>query len=73
MKIIRNILISSGAGLLSVIVGWFTGYAVGVMTEDHSQGLGSGLPTVWLMDVFAFAFGLIGFVACLVWRILKPN
>ena len=69
MRILRAILISIGAGLLSTVVGWFAGYGIGVMTEDLSQGLGSGLPTVFLMHAFALGFGILGFLACLIWRI----
>ena len=69
MRILRAILISIGAGLLSTVVGWFAGYWIGLMTEDLFQGLGSGLPTVFLMYVLAVVFGIIGFLACLVWRI----
>jgi hypothetical protein len=70
MKLVRTILISLVAGLVSAIVGWFAGDAIGLLLElrtDHS--LGTGLPTVWLMCVLAFGFGLVGFTVCLGWHL----
>jgi hypothetical protein len=71
MRLIQNILISIVAGVLSGILGWFSGYAVGVRMEPSDQSLGSGLPTVFLMYVFALAFCVIGFFVCLLWRLKK--
>ena len=70
MKLVRTIVISVAAGLVSAIVGWFAGYAIGLLIElrtDHS--LGTGLPTVWLMYVLALGFGLLGFTVCLGWHL----
>ena len=67
MRLILNILISSGAAVLSGILGWFSGYVAGVRMEPNDQSLGTGLPTVFLMYVFALVFGVIGFFACLLW------
>jgi hypothetical protein len=39
--------------------------------EPSDQSLGSGLPTVFLMYVFALAFCVIGFFVCLLWRLKK--
>ena len=68
MSFLRNASFSFLAAALSVVVGWFTGYAVGwLMDHDYSAGPGAGLVTDWLMDAFALAFGALGFVACMVW------
>jgi Na+-driven multidrug efflux pump len=68
MSFLRNASFSIVAAALSVVVGWFTGYAVGWLIDHHySAGPGTGLATVWLMYAFALAFGAIGFVVCMVW------
>ena len=66
MRIARAILTSVVSGLLATVVGWFAGDLIGSLLETGS-GLGTGLPTVWLMYVLALASGLIGFAVCLVW------
>jgi ABC-type dipeptide/oligopeptide/nickel transport system permease component len=68
MRIARAILISVVSGLLAAVVGWFAGDLIGSLLETGS-GLGTGLPTVWLMYVLALVFGLLGFAACLVWQL----
>jgi H+/Cl- antiporter ClcA len=68
MRLVRAILISVVTGLLATVFGWFTGYWIGSLWETDS-GLGSGLPTVWLMYRLALAFGLLGFAVCLVWQV----
>jgi hypothetical protein len=68
MRLIRVILISVITGLTAAIFGWFVGDLLGSVLETGS-GLGTGLPTVWLMYVLATAFGLIGFAICLVWQL----
>ena len=75
MRLTINILISTVAGLLSAVLGWFSGYMVGVLLEPRDQGLGTGLPTVVLMYVVALVFGIMGFFVCLIWRFrkTKPN
>jgi ABC-type dipeptide/oligopeptide/nickel transport system permease component len=71
MKIARAILISVLCGLLAAVVGWFAGDLIGSLLETGS-GLGTGLPTVWLMYVLALAFDLLGFAVCLVWQLKSP-
>jgi len=68
MRLIRTIFISVVSGLLAAVLGWFAGDLIGSLLETGS-GLGTGLPTVWLMYVLALAFGLLGFVICLVWQL----
>jgi H+/Cl- antiporter ClcA len=70
MRFTLNILISIGAAILSGVLGWFTGYVVGVMmmTVSNDRSLGAGLPTVWLMNTLAPVFAVTGFFVCLVWR-----
>jgi cation transporter-like permease len=65
MKLVRSILVSTAVGLLSAIVGWFAGYLIGSVF-DPPKGLGSGLPTFFLMCLLALVFGVIGFLVCLV-------
>jgi uncharacterized iron-regulated membrane protein len=38
------------------------------MDHDYSAGPGVGLVIDWLMFVFAAVFGVMGFVACMIWR-----
>jgi hypothetical protein len=68
MRLIRAIFISVVSGLLAAVLGWVAGDLIGSLLETGS-GLGTGLPTVWLMYVLALAFGLLGFAICLVWRL----
>src|SRR5882762_8904693 len=67
MRLIRAIFISVVSGLLAAVLGWFAGDLIGSLLETDG-GLGTGLPTVWLMYVLAVAFGLLGFTICLVWQ-----
>jgi hypothetical protein len=69
VRVVRTILISFAAGFVSAIVGWFAGYGIGILMEaqtDHS--LGTGLPTIFLMYVFALVFGVLGFASSTVWH-----
>ena len=69
MRLVLSILKSFAVGLASAVAGWFAGYWIGIVMEsktDHS--LGTGLPTVFLMYVFALAFGGFGFAAAMVWQ-----
>ena len=63
---LRDVATSLVAAILSAIFGWFAGYFVGQLQTD--QSLGTGLVSVWLMYVFAIAFGMVGFVVCAIWR-----
>ena len=72
MRVVRTILISIVAGFLSAIAGWFAGYGIGMLMEaqtDHS--LGTGLPTIFLMYVFALVFGVAGFAASALWQFTR--
>jgi len=73
VKLIIDILISTLAGLLSAVLGWFSAYVAGVLLQGSDQSLGAGLPTVALMYVAALAFGIFGFFVCLVWRLRKAK
>ena len=71
MRIGRAILISVVSGLSAAVVGWFAGDCKGSLLKTGS-GLGTGLPTVWLMYLLALAFGLPGFAVCLIWQLKSP-
>jgi hypothetical protein len=68
IRLIRAIFMSVVSGLLATVLGWFAGDLIGSLLETGS-GLGTGLPTVWLMYALAVAFGLLGFAICLVWQL----
>jgi hypothetical protein len=74
MRLSFEILISTLAGLLSAVLGWFCGYGAGVLLELGDDGsLGTGLPTVVLMYGATLLFGIVGFAVCLMWLFKKAK
>jgi hypothetical protein len=74
MSLLRNILVSFLVAALLTVVGWFIGFGVGWLTDlRHNVGLGTGLPTAFLMYLFALIFGLGGFAICLIWLTKRQN